>query len=160
MRNLSVLQRQMFKSPILAQGLIKPSSSDQKSKNLYFSMNLTTLIDAFCILVIFLLSNMNGQLQNVNIAKDIKLPIAEKTEILNTGITLRIEKDSLYLDETKISMEELTNKLIQLKNKGPKSLIIQADKDSDFEQLSYALRAGSQAGYEKYAFAVLPGKVK
>ncbi|MCK6599811.1 MAG: biopolymer transporter ExbD [Bdellovibrionaceae bacterium] len=160
MRNLSVLQRQMFKSPILAQGLIKPSSSDQKSKNLYFSMNLTTLIDAFCILVIFLLSNMNGQLQNVNIGKDIKLPIAEKTEILNTGITLRIEKDSLYLDETKISMEELTNKLIQLKNKGPKSLIIQADKDSDFEQLSYALRAGSQAGYEKYAFAVLPGKVK
>lgn len=160
MRNLSVLQRQMFKSPILAQGLINPLAATQQSKNLYFSMNLTTLIDAFCILVIFLLSNMNGQLQNVNIGADIKLPIAEKTEILNTGITLRIEKDSLYLEENKISLEDLTSKLIQLKSNGLKSLIIQADKDSDFEKLSYALRAGSQAGYEKYAFAVLPGKVK
>lgn len=153
----SILANQMMNSPLQQQKRIQGSVSASKNKNLLFSMNLTTLIDAFCILVIFLLSNMNGQIQSLNLGKSISLPTASQSEILSTGIVVRVEKNDLYIDDKKISFSEMPKALIELKSDIKNSLIIQADKQSDFEKISQLLRAGGQAGFEKYAFAVLPG---
>ena len=153
----SILKSQIMNSPILQQKRIQSSGAAVKSKNLLFSMNLTTLIDAFCILVIFLLSNMNGQLQNIQIGKNISLPTANQSDVLNTGIVVRLENDALYIDDKQISLADMPKRLIELKSEEKKSLIIQADRNSDFEKISLLLRAGGQAGFEKYAFAVLPG---
>lgn len=153
----SILKSQIMNSPILQQKRIQSSGAAVKSKNLLFSMNLTTLIDAFCILVIFLLSNMNGQLQNIQIGKNISLPTANQSDVLNTGIVVRLENDSLYIEDKQISLADMPKRLIELKSEEKKSLIIQADRNSDFEKISLLLRAGGQAGFEKYAFAVLPG---
>ena len=107
--------------------------------------------------VIFLLSNMNGQLQNIQIGKNISLPTANQSDVLNTGIVVRLENDALYIDDKQISLADMPKRLIELKSEEKKSLIIQADRNSDFEKISLLLRAGGQAGFEKYAFAVLPG---
>lgn len=157
MRN-SILANQMNQSPLELQKRIQASGGGAKSKNLLFSMNLTTLIDAFCILVIFLLSNMNGQIQNLNLGKNISLPTANQSDTLSEGVVVRVEKAELYIEDKKISYEEMPKKLIELKTDIKNSLVIQADKQSDFEKISLLLRAGGQAGFEKYAFAVLPGK--
>lgn len=154
----SILANQISLSPLEQQKRIQASGSAAKSKNLLFSMNLTTLIDAFCILVIFLLSNMNGQIQNLNLGKNISLPTANQSEVLSEGIIVRVENTDLYIEDKKISYEEMPKKLIELKSDIKNSLVIQADKQSDFEKISLLLRAGGQAGFEKYAFAVLPGK--
>ena len=153
----SILANQSVNSPLLQQKRIQSSGSAVKGKNLLFSMNLTTLIDAFCILVIFLLSNMNGQIQSLNLGKNISLPTASQSEVLNQGIVVRVEKEELFINDKKISFAEMPKTLLELKSETKNSLIIQADKQSDFEKISQLLRAGGQAGFEKYAFAVLPG---
>lgn len=153
-----ILANQKMLSPLLQQKRIQASGVVHKNKNLLFSMNLTTLIDAFCILVIFLLSNMNNQIKNLTIGKNISLPTAEQSAVLDEGIVVRIENSELYVDNNKISFEEMPGLLIKLKTELKNSLIIQADRKSDFEKISLLLRAGGQAGFEKYAFAVLPGR--
>ena len=154
----SVLQNQMMRSPLLAQKRVRGHGGNSKDKNLLFSLNLTTLIDAFCILVIFLLANMNGQIEDIKIGQNISLPIALETDLLQKGVMVRVEGSHFYVDDKRVSFNELAKNLIELKSKEKNSMVIQADKNSDFEKISQLLRAGGQAGFEKYAFAVIPGK--
>lgn len=154
---LGILSTQMQKSPLLLQKRVHSVGGGGKSKSLLFSMNLTTLIDAFCILVIFLLSNMNGQLQNIQVGKNTTLPTATLTEIMSAGVVVRMEANEIYIDDKKISVDKIVQSLIDHKTEEKSALIIQADKNSDYDKISLLLRAGGQAGYEKYAFAVLPG---
>lgn len=153
----SVLKTQMQKSPLLQQKRVHAVGAVSKGKGLLFAMNLTTLIDAFCILVIFLLSNMSTQVQQVEVGKNMTLPAAELTEIMSTGVVVRLEENEIYVEDKKIATDDIVKVLIAQKSAEKSSLIIQADKNSDYEKISILLRAGGQAGYEKYAFAVLPG---
>lgn len=152
-----ILSTHLKNSPLLTQKRINASGGAKKSKNLLFAMNLTTLIDAFCILVIFLLSNMNGQAQNLSLNKGTTLPTAAVTEIMSSGIVVKLENNEIFVDEEKVSTEELVKALVDRKTAEKNALIVQADKNSDYDKISLILRAGGQAGYDKYAFAVLPG---
>lgn len=157
----SILKRQADHSPLLQQKRVQASGHTGKRKNLLFSLNLTTLIDAFCILVIFLLSNMNGQLQNIQIGKNMILPVSKQNDLMDQGLVVRLEKDGFSVDEKKLSTpEQLAQALIdaKVKNKEHSSIIIQADRQSDFSAISIILRAAGLAGFEKYMFAVLPGR--
>ncbi|GEM_PF-625235 len=154
-----ILATQIQNSPLLIQKRVRASGAKAKGKSLLFAMNLTTLIDAFCILVIFLLSNMNGQLQNIEIGKKTSLPTAAATEIMAAGIVIRMEDNDIFVEDKKTSTADIVKTLIDLKTEEKNSLIIQADKDADYDKISLILRAGGMAGYDKYAFAVLPGKV-
>lgn len=157
----SILNRQAERSPLLQQKRIHALGEKGKKKNLIFSLNLTTLIDAFCILVIFLLSNMNGQLQNIEIGKNMILPMAQQSDLLEQGLVVRLEKEGFRVDEKRIAdADQLTKTLVEMKSKkiGNNSIIIQADRQSDFSAISLVLRAAGIAGFEKYIFAVLPRK--
>lgn len=152
-----ILATQIKNSPLLIQKRVRASGSKSKGKSLLFAMNLTTLIDAFCILVIFLLSNMNGQLQNLTVGKNTTLPTATLTEIMNAGVVVRMEGNDIFVDDKATTAETIVKVLIDSKTEEKNSLIIQADKDADYDKISLILRAGGVAGFEKYAFAVLPG---
>lgn len=152
-----ILATQIKNSPLLIQKRVRASGAKAKGKTLLFAMNLTTLIDAFCILVIFLLSNMNGQLQNLEVGKKTSLPTAALTEIMNAGVVIRLEDNEIFVDDKKTTTDDLVKVLIDSKTAEKSSLIVQADKDSDYDKISLILRAGGVAGFEKYAFAVLPG---
>lgn len=152
----SILHKKKFKSPLLSMKRIHPTPGSGKDKNLFFSLNLTTLIDAFCILVIFLLSNMNNQIQNLQTSKSLILPTAVKTDNLDKGVVVRIEGNTLFMDNKTIPKDKIAEALLTAKN-SETSLIIQADRQSDYEYIGLVLRAGGQAGYDKYVFAVLPG---
>lgn len=157
----SILKRQIEKSPLLQLKRVQQQGGGGKRRNFIFSLNLTTLIDAFCILVIFLLSNMNGQLQNIQIGKDMVLPVSRQNDLIDEGIVVRLESDGFSVDEKKFSSGDLLTKaLIEAKNKlaGKNSIIIQADRQSDFSAISTILRAAGIAGFDKYLFAVLPGR--
>lgn len=155
--SMSFFKNHQLRSPLQQQKRIRSMGNVTKNKSLLFNMNLTTLIDAFCILVIFLLSNMNGQLQNIQIGKNMMLPAAVGTEVLSTGVIVRMEQNDVFVDDQKTATDGLVKALLDRKSAEKNSLIIQADKNSDYDRISLLLRAGAQAGYEKYAFAVLPG---
>lgn len=152
----SVLRKQKQQSPILSLKRINPDQAATNKKSLFFSLNLTTLIDAFCILVIFLLSNMNGRVQNLQHDK-ISLPSAAQTESLSEGLVVRLEKDTIFIDDQPIQQKNVTEALVKSYQKEKRPLIIQADKKSNYESIAFIMRAGGQAGFEKYVFAVLPG---
>lgn len=153
----SILLNLRQKGPLQARQGLRGHQGNSKGKTLFFSLNLTTLIDAFCILVIFLLSNVTSQIEQVQIGKGLSLPVAVQADMLSQGTMVRIESNGLYVNNIKTSESQLLKALIDDKAKNKKALIIQADKSADFERISLLLRAGGQAGFEKYLFAVLPG---
>jgi biopolymer transport protein ExbD len=152
----SILRKQKQHSPILSLKRINPDQASGNKKSLFFSLNLTTLIDAFCILVIFLLSNMNGRVQNLQTDK-VTLPTAAQTESLSDGLVVRLEKDTIFIDDKAIAEKNVVETLMKSYQKEKRPLVIQADKKSNYESIAFIMRAGGQAGFEKYVFAVLPG---
>jgi biopolymer transport protein ExbD len=157
----SILRKLKRQSPLGSLQRVHGESGRGKEKSLFFSLNLTTLIDAFCILVIFLLSNMNGRLQNLQISEKIVLPAALKTDALEQGLVVRIESNNIFLDDKLIAKADLAQAVLSAQRASKYSnntaMIIQADRKSDYENIGMVLRAGGQAGFEKYVFAVLPG---
>ena len=166
----SVLQSQKSQGILSQMSPLAQKNQRRKSSELGFSLNLTTLIDAFCILVIFLLMNMNGQTQQVDVAQKISLPEATQNEIMENGLMVKVQPDGIYIDQVKLRPDQIPAHLIKLKSKSNldsktvsvedekkyDSLIIQADKGADFEIIGDILRAAGQAGFSKYVFAVWP----
>lgn len=164
----SVLQTQRSQGILSQMSPLGQKNQRKKGNDLGFSLNLTTLIDAFCILVIFLLSNMNGQTQQVDLAQKISLPTAQQNELIENGLTVKIQEDGIYIDKVKLRLDQVPAHLIKIKSnidvktlavedeKKYDSLIIQADKNADFEIIGDILRAAGQAGFSKYVFAVWP----
>lgn len=158
----SVLKNQMLLGPLQAQGAVNSKAKASK-KNMVFSLNLTALIDAFAILVIFLLSNYNSGAENVQLGKNSHLPFATQSELMSMGTVVQIDNGKYIIDDKVISTEKLVQKLIDLKTlkkdlegDAKDSLIIQADREMDFLKISDLIRAGGSAGYSHYKFAVLP----
>ena len=163
----SVLKNQTMRGPLYNQGAVKPKGNGKKSNPMVFSLNLTALIDAFSILVIFLLSNYSGDAQNINVSNKITLPQATQTEILTMGTVVKIEGNKFYIDEKEVRFESLVSELINARKQKEKesddvknSLIIQADRQLDFDILSPVIRAGGSAGFNQYKFAAMPQTTK
>ncbi len=159
----SILQTTQVKGPLSSQGAIRAKGS-KKKKDLFFSLNLTALIDTFSILVIFLLSVFNGDAQSLNITSKMSLPVASKMELMTMGTVIRIEGNIFYVDEKPANINTLVQTLIEVKNQKnndpdevKNSLIIQADRRLSFDEISPVIRAGGQAGFSQYKFAVMPG---
>lgn len=153
-------------SLIEAQAAMNPKKPRAKNNALAFSLNLTALIDAFAILVIFLLSNYSGDAQNLDFSAQTQLPKASYSEVINMGTVVKIESTGYSVDDKKVNLEQIVQALIDArKNKKDqteeiqKSLIIIADKRMDFNLLSPVIRAAGQAGFESYKFAVMPGRL-
>lgn len=158
----SILATQQAKGPLSTMGAIKAKGGQKKPK-MVFSLNLTALIDAFSILVIFLLSNYNGDAQNINLSKQITLPRATQTEIMTMGTVVKIEGNRLFVNDKEVKLNNLVGTLIDAKKDKEKesedvknSLIIQADRQLGFDQLSPVIRAGGSAGFNQYKFAAMP----
>jgi biopolymer transport protein ExbD len=157
----SFLKQARMRGPLYNNMMKKRSSSSQRS--FVFALNLTALIDAFSILVIFLLSNFNGDAQNINAKSNIVLPTVTQAELMTMGTVIRVEGNKYFIDEKEVSLSQIVETLVatqktnsQQKEEVKNSLIIQADRELGFDILSPIIKAGGQAGFNKYKFAVLP----
>lgn len=145
-----------------AQWIGQPGTASNKKKGHgAVLLPLTSLIDAFSIIVIYLLIGTQGGGLETDLPTQLKLPVATNSEVVNAEMpTVRIEKGVYYIDNKKVAVTDLAAKLSQLKNKTAAKdgmeIIIQADKAMDYEDLDPLLRAGSAAGIQKLKFAVIP----
>ncbi len=158
----SILNSQVMRGPLANQGAVKKKST-RAQKNLVFSINMTALIDAFAILVIFLLSNYSGDSHSVNASNKITLPTATQAEILTMGTVVKLEGNKIFVDEKEIRFRDLVTQLIEARKSKESesddiknSLIIQADRSIDFDVLSPVIQAGGSAGFNQYKFAAMP----
>lgn len=119
---------------------------------------LTSLVDAFSILVIYLLMNFSTQDLKIEMKHDVNLPSASKVMSLSKVVVVKIKKDIYYIDDKKIASGALFNSIKRKLRTTPlnrNELIIQADKKQSYKNLSPIIQAAAQLGIEKMKFAAL-----
>lgn len=147
------------RSPILeAQQMPGKARKRNAYKEMALALPLTSLIDAFSIIVIYLLIGTQSGSLEVNVGP-VKLPMAtHSTSVEKEMPILRIQQKEFYLNNQKIASNQLQQKLVDLKRAAKDKkveVMIQADQSMSFEELDPLIKAGSLAGIENFRFAVI-----
>lgn len=158
MINSSPLKKSALISPLAGASRLKPGAGRHR-RTMVASLMLTSLVDAFSILVIFLIMNHSANQEVVNVDK-VELPQARETELIQSGVVVRIENGQYMVDEKAVGLGSLAGQLKKLNQEADTEakkdgLIIVADRKLDYEVLSPVILAGSNAGFTKFKFAVI-----
>jgi biopolymer transport protein ExbD len=131
-------------------------------KEIALALPLTSLIDAFSIIVIYLLIGTQNSGMESAIPGKMKLPMAEHAVGLDKETPiLKIEKGVYYVNDQVIATSALRNKLTEMRNASANKeleLLVQADQEMDYQELDPLLKAGSESGLTKMKFAVVPAR--
>lgn len=155
----SPLKRTLLQSPLKQQSTLRPTNG-RRRRTMFASLMLTSLVDAFSILVIFLIMNTSANQDTLDVdMQKMALPKATNSQLIMEGVTVRIEGNSFEVDKKPVRKDQLVSTLKQIystSNEAKKDgLIIVADKNLGYEELNPVLLAGSQAGFSKFKFAVI-----
>jgi biopolymer transport protein ExbD len=133
-------------------------------KSLSADLLLTALIDAFSILVIFLLMNFSSTGEILFITKGMELPKAKRADLLDVSPVIKVFDGRIFLQEKEIKEANLTEKLLDFRKaflkanptqEFPGVITIQADRRTKFESLNGVVLASNQAGFSDLKFAVV-----
>ncbi len=125
---------------------------------------LTALIDAFSILVIFLLMNFSSTGEILMIGKNQELPKASLAAVLERNPVIKIDEGKLYVEDKLVDANSITAELLELRKKYqelhpneafPGVATIQADRRVKYEFLNQVILGMNQAGYSDIKFAVV-----
>ncbi|MCY4321416.1 MAG: biopolymer transporter ExbD [Bdellovibrionaceae bacterium] len=157
-------KRSTFQS-VSFNGVLSSRGKIIKKKKGSATLMLTSLIDAFSILVVYLLMFFSNAGEITYVSSDIDLPKASIIERLDRYSILQIKTEGYFVEDTQLKLEDLVSYLIALKTKLNKNvslaedqketITIQADKKVKYERLSPVVQACSQAGFSIIKFAVL-----
>lgn len=155
----SPLKRTLLQSPLQQQSTLRPTNG-RRRRSMFASLMLTSLVDAFSILVIFLIMNTSANQDTLDVdMQKMALPKATNSQLIMEGVTVRVEGNSFEVDKKQVRKDQLVATLKQIyttSNEAKKDgLIIVADKNLGYEELNPVLLAGSQAGFSKFKFAVI-----
>lgn len=155
----SIIKNTSMQSPLAGGSVIDPSQGQSK-KRLMATVLLTSLVDAFSILVIYLLVTSSNSGELLFISKDMELPAATNQNVLQRTTLVKFENGKYFLEQDEVKVNDLTAILIEARKKltiadGEPALTIQADRRSEFKELNAIVHAGSQAGFGEIKFAVL-----
>lgn len=156
--NLSPLE-----SPLKGASTIKPDFRN-RVKSLAAAVTLTSLVDAFSILVIYLLLNFSASGEILYISKDMELPPSQQFSPLERTTIVKVEDGKFFIEEKEIAPAALVETLLeqkrslatsQVQGESNDALIIQADKKIKYNILSQVVQASSHAGFGEVRFAVV-----
>lgn len=158
LNSASPLGRSQLGSALAGQSMIKPNGGRLRRATITGLM-LTSLVDAFSILVIFLIMNTGASQDVVNIGENVVLPQANQSQFISQGVVVRVEDGKFLIEDKPVSVGQLVATLKSY-NDGEdaakkEGLVIVADRNLDYADLSPVILAGSQAGFTKYKFAVI-----
>jgi biopolymer transport protein ExbD len=152
-----------FRSVLGENSIIGPSELKHR-KELPGDLLLTALIDAFSILVIFLLMSFSSTGELLFLGKDTELPKAAQSDMLERNPVVKFENERIYLEDKEVQPNELVQGLLDLRKvhdetrpgeEFPGVITIQADRRVKFEMLNSAVLASAQAGFSDIKFAVI-----
>lgn len=154
----SPLGRTQLGSLLGSTSKIKPVGGGHR-RTMFASLMLTSLVDAFSILVIFLIMNHSANQEVVNVGDRVTLPTARESQTIMSGVVVRIEDSKYFIEDKAVTIDHLISDLKKMnqtveaaKREG---LIIVADRNLNYADLSPVILAGSQAGFTKFKFAVV-----
>lgn len=159
----SVLQDSAMPSVLLGESQLHPKHGRGR-REVNAELLLTALIDAFSILVIFLLMSFSSTGEILFIGKDQELPKASLVEMLERNPVVKVENGLLYVEDKEVTSETLISSLIDLRKQFaetrpgeeyPGILTVQADRRVKYEVLNQIVMAASAAGFGDIRFAVI-----
>lgn len=160
----SLLKQTTLSSPLAAASVLKPDDGKSKRK-LDADLLLTALIDAFSILVIFLLMNFSSTGEILFVNKGMELPKAARAETLDRNPVVKVEDGQISLEGKNIGGgDSLFKSLLEMhqnfKKEHPQdeflgTITVQADRRIKYEFLNQVVVACAQAGFSDIRFAVL-----
>lgn len=164
---MSVLSHGIIKTSalgsVIAENSILSPKGERHKREVHAELLLTALIDAFSILVIFLLMSFSSSPEILMTGK-IELPKAAMGEQLDRQPVVRTEEGRLYVEEKEVPQDQLVAALLDLRKKFaathpgeefPGIITIQGDRRLKYEALSSIVQASSQAGFSDIKFAVI-----
>jgi biopolymer transport protein ExbD len=160
LENASIIRQTALGSMLGSTSKLRPQRGAAGwRRTMVASLMLTSLVDAFSILVIFLIMNHAANNEVVNVGKSIALPQARESQLIQNGVVVRIEAGRFYVEDKLVGQSDLIAQLKQFNSSSDvakrEGLVIVADKAMDYAALSPVILAGSQAGFTKFKFAVI-----
>lgn len=159
MRSVNGIEPKVLKSSLLSKSTIRQRSARVK-RTIVSSLLLTSLVDAFSILVIFLI--MNSASSQAPLSSDgLNLPSSHQSYEITEGHTVKIKDGRYFVNGESTSLgalEMALAKVFKIKKANidqSHSLIILADKEMDYSSLNPIMLAGSKAGFQQFKFAVV-----
>ncbi len=159
----SVLHETALQSMIESQSLIKPKHGKWK-RSIVADLLLTALIDAFSILVIFLLMSFSSTGDMLYLSKGQELPKASRADVLERNPVVKLEDGKIYLESKELTQDSLVGALLDMRKQYAEShpgeeypgiLMIQGDRRLKYERLNQIILAASHAGFSDIRFAVM-----
>jgi biopolymer transport protein ExbD len=160
----SIIEQTALQSQLQSNSVLGPKQSRWK-RILAADLLLTALIDAFSILVIFLLMSFSSTGEIIFINKGMELPKSTKADELERNPIVKIEENQIYLESKAVGNgDSLFQALLEMRKKftaeRPKEefspvVTVQADRRIKYEFLNQVVVACAQAGFSDIRFAVL-----
>lgn len=163
MLSQGIIKGTAFQSVIGESSVLAPKGEGHQ-RSIVADLLLTALIDAFSILVIFLLMSFSSSGEILYMGKGIELPTAMKGETLERNPVVKIEEGKIFLEEKEVAQEDLVAALLDLRKafnetrpgeEFPGMITVQGDRRLKYEMLNSIVLASSQAGFSDIKFAVL-----
>lgn len=162
--NSSILTQTALGTQLGVQSILNPKAYRWK-RNLFADLLLTALIDAFSILVIFLLMNFSSTGEILYISRDMELPKASQYDQIERNTVIKFEGGKYFIEDKELaSSEALVAELVNHRQEWQKAhpneefkgvITIQADKRAKYESLNSIVLAMANTGYSDIRFAVL-----
>ena len=132
------------------------TNEEDGRKKTFNEINITPLTDIFLVLLIIMMV-IAPSFQSVN--SEIKVPeINSGLSIEAKNATISITKEgTFYLNEKKISCDDLESELTQLApNLEKKEVVVRADKETKSSEIIKVMHSAQDAGFEKLVVAGEP----
>lgn len=118
--------------------------------------NITSLVDCFAIILIYLLMSTSFGAFDIDTPKDLQLPKAVKTVALKDATVVTVKGHEYLVAGKGVRLEDLSQEFKRLNDsKKSASLLIQADRRANYGDVNPVVMAGLQAGFEEVQFAAL-----
>ena len=145
----------------LSKNSILANNTQESKKDLADTLMLTSLIDAFSILVIYLLMSFSSTGEMSYMRSDVELPKAQTIERLDKYPIIEVKENYYLIEEKKFDSKNIVAGLVSLKKRlashsnEKDTITLQADKKVKYARLSLVIQACSHAGFSNIKFAVL-----
>lgn len=156
-------KKSSFSSILKTNSVISPEGNEKKAL-FHPTLLLTSLIDVFSILVIFLLVSFSTTEELLILSEAIELPSSLSYDELERAPVIRVEEARFYIEENEIPQEKITETLVKIRQgfseefpdaTFPGMLTIQADRQLHYDLLNKIIVASSHAGFSDINFAVI-----
>jgi biopolymer transport protein ExbD len=151
----TILKNDNGHSVIGGQSILNPTSHKEKPSMLAVLV-LTSLIDAFTILVSYLLMSATIGAETLDVPQGMVLPSATKSDVLEKSTVLMVHNDQYFINNEPIRMDQIGERLLAIKKTAGENpaIVIQADRKTNFMKLNPIVLSGLQAGFAQIRFAV------